>query len=261
MDQVSAFTLPFEPNGGLSSAAFGLRTAFQPVVDLSRGRVAGHEALTRLASGQSIGQAWARMDTSGRRRLDFLCRSVALETVVSFTDRRMLSLNISPCSLLDPETGWDATLSQAQRLGIRINGLLLEITEDMPLAQSPELLARLADYRAAGCRIALDDFGAGHANLTLLDQVQPDVVKLDMALVHHIDTSASRRAIVRSMVSLCEELAIDLVAEGVETLQEARVLRDLGVAMQQGYFYAKPCLGAYPSQVRTCLDQAPTTLQ
>ncbi len=97
-----------------------------------------------------------------------------------------------------------------------------------------------------GFRTAIDDFGAGYAGLNLLAAFQPDLVKLDMALVRGIDADRARRTIVDHVVRMCVELGIAVVGEGVETRDEAAALRDLGIDLQQGYLYARPQLGMLP---------------
>src|SRR5690606_32276433 len=86
----------------------------------------------------------------------------------------------------------------------------------------------------------IDDFGAGFAGLNLLADFQPDIVKLDMALVRGIDQSLPRRAIVSGVVSICQQLGIGVIAEGIETRDEAQCLADLGIALMQGYWFARP---------------------
>lgn len=87
---------------------------------------------------------------------------------------------------------------------------------------------------------AIDDFGAGFAGLNLLADFQPDMVKLDMALVRGIDQSKPRRAIVAGVAAMCRELGIQVIAEGIETGEEMCCLRDLGIGLMQGYWFSRP---------------------
>ncbi len=97
--------------------------------------------------------------------------------------------------------------------------------------------------------MAIDDFGAGYSNLDLLAGFQPDPLKLDMHLTRGIDSDPVRQAILRSMIGLCRELGIILVAEGVEQVAEYRTLRALGVTLFQGYLFARPRLRMLPVPV------------
>ena len=99
---------------------------------------------------------------------------------------------------------------------------------------------RIAALRGMGFRIAIDDLGAGYAGLTSFTLLEPDVVKLDMELVRGIDTHRTKQSIVTSMVTLCHEMHVEVVAEGVETSAERDVLVDLGCDLLQGYLFAKP---------------------
>ena len=87
---------------------------------------------------------------------------------------------------------------------------------------------------------AIDDFGAGYAGLNLLADFQPDIVKLDMALIRHIDTDRARQTIVGAMAAIGTLLGIAVIAEGVEQPREALVLHHLGISLMQGYLFARP---------------------
>lgn len=99
-------------------------------------------------------------------------------------------------------------------------------------------------YRAQGLRFAIDDFGAGFSGLNLLADFQPDIVKLDMQLVRNIDSSGPRQAIVRAVIQACEDLRIDVLAEGVESEPEQRWFKRNGVRLFQGYWFARPTFEA-----------------
>ena len=103
----------------------------------------------------------------------------------------------------------------------------------------------LDDLQDVGYRIALDDLGEGYAGLSWLVKLTPDIAKLDMSLVRDIDKSRLKRELVASMVGVCRRARTVIVAEGIETAEEAAVLRDLGCDLLQGYHFAKPGL-AFP---------------
>jgi EAL domain-containing protein (putative c-di-GMP-specific phosphodiesterase class I) len=98
----------------------------------------------------------------------------------------------------------------------------------------------IAVYRAQGLSTAIDDFGAGYAGLALLAELQPDILKIDMALVRNIDQSAIKRTIVASVVALTREIGIVPLAEGIETIGELDVIRSLGIDLCQGYLLGRP---------------------
>ena len=124
--------------------------------------------------------------------------------------------------------------------------VVLEITERAALDRIHELQSRVKRLRALGYRIAIDDLGAGYAGLTSFAQLEPEVVKVDMSLIRGIDSSPVKQKLVRSIVALCTELGIQLVAEGIETPAERDSLISLGRRfLCQGYLFARPGRG-YP---------------
>ena len=118
--------------------------------------------------------------------------------------------------------------------------MVLEVTERAQLASARNLPVVLESLQEAGYRVALDDLGEGYAGLSWLVKLTPDIAKLDMSLVRDIDKSRLKRELVASMVGVCRRARTVIVAEGVETAEEALVLRDLGCDLLQGYHFAKP---------------------
>jgi len=98
-----------------------------------------------------------------------------------------------------------------------------------------------------GFKTAIDDFGAGFAGLELLSRFQPDIVKMDMALVRGIDRSTVKQAIMSHTVAMLKDLGVAIVCEGVETSDECATLAAIGVDLMQGYYFARPCIEALPA--------------
>jgi EAL domain-containing protein (putative c-di-GMP-specific phosphodiesterase class I) len=122
---------------------------------------------------------------------------------------------------------------------------VLEITERAPLSGLEQVRERVRELRKLGFRIAVDDLGAGYAGLTSFATLDPDIVKLDMNLVRGIESSAVKRKLVGSVSSLCREMEMLLVAEGVETAAERDVLAELGCDLFQGFLFARPASAFY----------------
>jgi blue light- and temperature-responsive anti-repressor len=118
--------------------------------------------------------------------------------------------------------------------------LLLEVTEGEIIHDARSFAERINAYRARGLRLAIDDFGAGYSGLNLLADFQPDAIKLDMKLVRGIDRHGPRQAIVRALIQVCDDLGIEVIAEGVETREEFAWFRDRGVRLYQGYLFGRP---------------------
>ena len=104
----------------------------------------------------------------------------------------------------------------------------------------------LGEYTRRGFKTAIDDFGAGYSGLNLLAEFQPDIIKLDMALLRNIDRDPVRQAIVRGILGVCQALNIEVIAEGVETVAELTFLRGIGVYLFQGYLLARPAYEQIP---------------
>lgn len=115
------------------------------------------------------------------------------------------------------------------------------------MEDSFQFLNAIDQIRAAGIRLAIDDFGAGYAGLSLLAEFQPDKLKIDRTIVTRIHENGPRQAIVRSVLDFCNRLGITVVAVGVEALEELRWLHCAGVRCIQGFLVAKPLTQGLPS--------------
>ena len=118
--------------------------------------------------------------------------------------------------------------------------VVLEITERASVTHDEALNRHIDALRALGYRVAVDDLGAGYAGLTTLARIQPEFVKLDGSLVRDIDTSGVNQLIVAAVVDLSRRMGLRVIAEAIETAPELATLRDLGVDLMQGYYFAKP---------------------
>lgn len=222
--------------------------AFQPIVDLRTETVFAYEALVRGKDGRGAGEVLAQVSSDNRYAFDQLCRTTAIDlasTLNLVADGANLSINFLPNAVYEPRACIRATLAAAMRTGFPTNRIIFEFTEDEAI-DTDHLLNILRSYRAMGFQTAIDDFGAGFAGLGLLSKFQPDIVKLDMALIRDIDTDHGKRAIVRNTLNMLRDLEISPVCEGIETVGEYEALRDLGVSLMQGYLLAKPALEALP---------------
>jgi EAL domain-containing protein (putative c-di-GMP-specific phosphodiesterase class I) len=144
-------------------------------------------------------------------------------------------VNLHARDLLD-----EALRSRESPLAALANRVVFEVTERASLDQVHDVRGKISELRQLGYRIAIDDLGAGYAGLNSFASLEPEFVKLDMTLVRDIDKSHTKEKLVRSMTSVCKELGIQVVAEGVETRQERDLLVALGADFLQGYLLAKP---------------------
>ena len=223
--------------------------AFQPIVDTELGRPFAYEALVRGIDGAGAASILSQVTDTNRYSFDQACRVKAIESALAaglMDSNARLSINFLPNAVYSPLACIQLTLKTAQAVGMPIDRLIFEFTENEEMG-SPDHVASIIDtYKKIGFSVAIDDFGAGHSGLDMFARFIPDEIKLDMELVRGIGSDARRRAIVRSVVSMCRELNTLLIAEGIETAAESMTLRDLGVRYHQGYWYARPALECLP---------------
>lgn len=234
-------------DGAAFTPAFSM--AFQPIVDLASRSVFAYEALARGPAGQGAAHVLSAVEASNRYAFDQQCRVKAIELAARLgvaAQGAHLSINFLPGAVYDPRACIRLTLATAERTGFPTERIIFEFTENEEL-DVRHVLDILAHYRALGFRTAIDDFGAGHAGLNLLTRFQPDIVKLDMALIRDIDADPVKRTVVKNLVRLFDDLGVQVVCEGVETSAELAVLTDLGIRFVQGYLIARPGFEALPA--------------
>jgi len=219
---------------------FEFNYAFQPIVDVRARRIFAHEALVRGPAGESAHSVLSRVVAENQYSFDQACREKAIQIAASLKMQSHLSINFLPNAIYRPEVCIRSTLEAARRYGFPIERIIFETVEGEKIDDGKWLAEILTEYKRIGFKTAIDDFGAGFAGLNLLADFQPDIVKLDMALVQGVDRSSSRRAIISGVVAMCSQLSIDVIAEGIETADEARCLSDLGITLMQGYWFARP---------------------
>lgn len=219
---------------------FDFSYAFQPIVDVQARRVFAHEALVRGPAGEPASSVLSRVTADNRYSFDQACREKAIRIAASLNLESHLSINFLPNSIYRPEVCIRSTLQAAARHGFPVERIIFETVEGEQVSDGKWLAEILSEYKRIGFKTAIDDFGAGFAGLNLLADFQPDMVKLDMALIRGIDHSPARRAIVAGVVSMCGQLAIEVIAEGIETRDEAQCLSDLGIRLMQGYWFGRP---------------------
>lgn len=208
---------------------------FQPIVELATGRVLGVEALTRFTAEPSRSpDLWfaEAADVGLGFELEVAAVRAVLRERVHVPGDPYVSINMAPATVLDERL---ATLSDALTAGVTV-----EITEHAAVADYEALTATLRSLREAGVKLAIDDAGSGFASLRHILRLQPDLIKLDMTITRDIDGDPVRRALAASLVTFAAEIGATLVAEGIESSAEMRVLRDLGVPCGQGYGLARP---------------------
>lgn len=215
--------------------------AFQPIVRPRERVVYAYEALMRSSEPllPNPGAVLYAAEKLGRLSdLGRTVRALVAAAADELSGDTRLFVNLHPADLLDEQL-----YSRAAPLSKVAERVVLEITERASLDDIGDVAGRIAKLRGLGYRIAIDDLGAGYAGLTAFAQLKPELVKLDMTLVRNLHEEVVLRKIVGSMSALCREMAIEVVAEGVEVSLERDALHDLGCPLMQGYYFARPARG------------------
>jgi len=250
--RVAAILRAFDSAGSLSEVV-GLSAHFQPIVSLSGPPVGpplllALEALTRWHH-PSLGDIppVELIDAIGPERSALLGRAVREDALRGFAALRAalpagvrVGLNLSASEVARREMVAQIG-EQVQAAGLTLNDVSIEITEQVLLDRvSARVIDQLMNLRACGARLVLDDFGTGNAGLAQLLRLNLDAVKLDRRFIHGLGDNARAEAIVRATLSLAHGLELQVIAEGVETVQQAAILRRLGCDAAQGYLFARP---------------------
>ncbi len=214
-----------------------VRTVFQPLVSLDDGQVVGFEALSRGPAGSALERPDLLFAAARRARrlrdLDVACRTAALRAARAggLAEPYRLFINAEPEAL----DGWRPD-PEHEQLPLTV---ILELTERALTSQPAQLLQTVARVRALGWGVALDDVGADPASLALLPLVQPDVIKLDLALVQK-RPSAQIAAVVNAVHAEAERSGTVVLAEGIETEEHLRTARAFGATVGQGWHFGRP---------------------
>jgi EAL domain-containing protein (putative c-di-GMP-specific phosphodiesterase class I) len=220
---------------------------FQPLVSVQRKTIIGFEGLSRgvnpldksiISPIDLFTQANAR---GLNHDLDLVCRTKILQSFSAIKNRGaeiILSVNIDASAI--EKKDWSGRLKeQVLTAGLTPHNIVIEIVEAV-IPDVQKLQRFVESYRNEGYLIALDDVGAGYSNLNRIPQIKPDIIKVDRYLVQDIDKDFYKQEVLKSMVSMSEHLGTVMIAEGVETYEEAHTLLDIGVDVIQGYYFAKP---------------------
>ncbi|MHB1705202.1 MAG: EAL domain-containing protein [Acidithiobacillus sp.] len=220
---------------------------YQPIVS-SAGVVVGVESLIRLQSPErgllAPAAFFSALDHPRLARpVGRFVLNAALHQAVLWQDAGLplrVSVNISPCHLLDARFLEDLQEMLAKYPGLRPEQVEIEITESAPLRDMPEAQRLLVSCRRLGVRIAIDDFGTGNASLTYLQRLPADSIKIDQNFVRDVIDDPKDLAIVTAIITTSRMLGMDVIAEGVETADHADLLVKMGCNHLQGYFLSKP---------------------
>ena len=215
-----------------------LVTAFQPIRELSTGRVVGVEAFTRFDDdgGGTPGQWFAAAaEVQLGRDLELAAVEAALTSAVNLPAHVYVALKLSPATCLDPLL--PGLLEESM---VSVDRMVLELTEALTVEQPAALVAELAPLRRRGLRLAVDHAGSYVDSIRHIRHIRPDFIKLDRTLIAGIETDTLRQAFGEVMTEFAGQLGAVLIAEGIETREELAAVTSLGITTGQGYYLGGP---------------------
>ena len=234
---------------------------YQPVLDLHTGHLLSLEAVVRwrhpelgvLAPGRFVplAEQSGLILPLGDQVIDLVCRQLESWRAGGLTPRPV-SFNLSPQQLVQDRLR--ATIETiAQRHGVELSLLQLELTETAVMQDSGRHVGTLESLRALGCGVFIDDFGTGYSSVGQLKNLPIDRIKVDGSFVRDMPVDANDAAIVGAVISMARSLGIEVSAEGIESAEQLRMLQDLGCRIGQGFHFSRPVA---PEQCVALLEQA-----
>lgn len=221
-----------------------LSALFQPIIDLKSGEYLGFEGLIRGPADSPLHSPINLFGAAEQQGLQLEVEMLSRQTVLEAFARQNLPgnlfLNVSPEALTNPCFRNGQTLEFLDQIGLDPGRVIIEITENQPTFDFEGMRSALLHYRAMGFQIAIDDLGEGFSSLRLWSELRPEFIKIDMHFVQGVDKDPIKLQFLKSIQHIAESCGTQVIAEGVETAAELRVVKDIGIALGQGYFISRP---------------------
>jgi EAL domain-containing protein (putative c-di-GMP-specific phosphodiesterase class I) len=221
-----------------------VRSVFEPIVDAKSLTVFGYEALVRGPEESSFGSPLELFSMAEQEdllfELDCLCRRKALEGAVDFPEGAKLFINIRPTAIHDPSFQPDALTRTLDACGLAPTDCVFEISEQESIENYAIFREARDAYGKLGFQFALDDTGAGYASLEAVMELEPEFIKVDRAFVQGIDEDPARQNMLRAFLAIARDMNARIIGEGLDKLEELRMLGELGIHFGQGWLFGKP---------------------
>lgn len=261
--EISAFMESLRPSTGIPGRMHhvsrledflkkrSISALLQPIVGIRKendGQILGIESLARAQTNPGLWNPEMLFDYAEKMEkvceTDLLCIEAAFDEAAGLSKSMRLFINVRPRSIGQCNFP-DALFCLAQKFGFEPEQVAIELTEQQTIANLPDFNRSLSELRTKGFRLALDDFGAGYANLEWLQSLKPDFLKLSGVFSRNLDTDISKQVIVKAATQMARRLAIPTILENVETAAELERARSLGVDFAQGYYFYQPKSAKY----------------
>lgn len=234
-----------------------ITTYFQPVFTPDGETVWGYECLMRgLNEDGSLVYPGDLLAWANQERLTFMLDRVCRETHIRnaarlLPDNTSVLINFLPTAIYEPALCLKSTIAAAKSAGIQPDRIVFEVVETEAVSDREHLMNVLRYYRERGFRVALDDVGEGFSGLSMLAELSPDLIKIDMSLVRSATTSAMHKAVCAALVGIAAECGKLCLAEGIETAEQFDLMKSIGVDLFQGYLLGRPAPSAATVQTPT----------
>ena len=233
-----------------------VQPVFQPILAFGTGEILAYEGLIRGPDDSPLHTPTKLFDAATRAgqliELNMLCALKVVRQYARLGLQQQLFLNVTPQTVLDVRDDVQRISRFITDSGMDIAQVTIELTESQYISDRTIFRDALTLFRNAGFRVALDDLGEGFSSLRLWSELQPDFVKIDMHFVQGVSTDEVKYHFLKSMQHIAEGCGSSLVAEGVETVADFCIIRDLGIDNAQGFLIgraAKQPSELIPSQV------------
>jgi EAL domain-containing protein (putative c-di-GMP-specific phosphodiesterase class I) len=221
-----------------------VQIVFQPILRFSDESIVGFEALARITSAEFFNDTETlfsfAVQTEMILELERLCRKQSIQKVKGALADRKLFLNVSAKGVLDPEFKDGKFANDITEAGYSVSNVILEITERLAIKNIASFKDTVKTLEKFGFSVAIDDVGAGYSSLHTIAELNPSYLKYDMALIRDIDKHIIKRDLLESLIPFSEKIDAQIIAEGIETEKEYKVLKDMGIKFGQGFFFARP---------------------
>ncbi len=219
-------------------------TAYQPILLLKDKTVLGFEALTRGVRGTGLEAADDLFGAAEEHELlvelDRLCRRRALLSSGRIPSNARLFVNTLPATIRDPQFRGKPLIDFLDKAQVSPERIVIEITEKLVIENYGLFRETMAYFTDLGMSFAVDDVGAGYSGLELIARLKPHFLKIDISLVRDVHSSLVNREMVKAIISLGRGIGSTVIAEGIQTEDEARALQAMGIDYGQGFYLARP---------------------
>jgi len=219
-------------------------SVFEPIVEVETRVVFGYEALVRGPEDSEFQTPLALFGAAEEYdmvfELDCLCRRSGLQGAVDFPEDTKLFLNILPTAFHDPNFQPHRLRETLEQCRLSPSDVVFEISEQESIENFSVFKEARDAFRSLGFQFALDDTGAGYAGLEALLEISPEFIKMDRAFVSGVDEDPARQDLLAALLTLAEKMGARVIGEGLDTLEELEMLRELGIHFGQGWLFGHP---------------------